>query len=176
MIYHGAAQSVASPCSILTDVALLRRKWGEKRCSSQEECCSTHAVCVAAARRARRSARGTSSVVNSAIVARFTYWQCLSVRYDRSIPGKAVHASVLLNASWSKSTSTLSRQYLSRVCARTERRFVGAGLLHASADAVGAEIYCVTPEPNSANQFESKCQMDGIPITQIPTLSRSSNP
>ena len=46
MIYHGAVQGVASPRAVLPDVALLRRKWGEERCSSQEECGSTHAESV----------------------------------------------------------------------------------------------------------------------------------
>ncbi len=45
MIYERAVQRVASPSSILPDVALLRRKWGEE--SSPEQCgSSTHAESV----------------------------------------------------------------------------------------------------------------------------------
>ena len=46
MIYDRAVQRVAPPCSVLPDVALLRRKWGEE--SQQEK--STHAECIAARR------------------------------------------------------------------------------------------------------------------------------
>jgi hypothetical protein len=46
MIYHGAVQRVASSCSVLPHVALWCRERGEERCSSQEECGSTHAESV----------------------------------------------------------------------------------------------------------------------------------
>ena len=45
MIYDRVVQSVASWCSVFTNVALLRRELGEE-CSQQEE--STHAESIAA--------------------------------------------------------------------------------------------------------------------------------
>ena len=58
MIYHGAMQRVASPCTVLADVALLRRKWGEE--SQQEK--STHAECRGASQLAWHEECRQSSV------------------------------------------------------------------------------------------------------------------
>ena len=73
MIYHGAVQRVASPCTVLADVALLRRKWGEE--SSPEQCgSSTHAESVY--RGASTSSQRKWHEMSLAAI--FTkYWQCL---------------------------------------------------------------------------------------------------
>ena len=44
MTYAGRVQRVAPPRTVFADVALRRRKWGEERCSSQEESSSSHAA------------------------------------------------------------------------------------------------------------------------------------
>ena len=89
MIYHDAVQSVTSPGAVLPDVALLRRKWGEERCSSQEECGSTHAESVS--RRVDLAAALVARVESSILSSRSAFhgvWLCLMVLCAaQSIPG-----------------------------------------------------------------------------------------
>ena len=86
----------------------------------------------------RRSTRGTSSV------ACFTGVLAGLVVLRPAFAGNSrqwMVASVLLNASCEKVKHFVAAIILiSRVCTRTERLRVGAGLLHASADKGDAEI------------------------------------